>query len=582
MNLRVKKIFTNARVIVLLVFLLFAIVAIRPNIDAKGVAIRNVILNSSASIAGIQNPKPTDPPMSREVIIAINNLPIGTVEDYYNFVDKLEIGQVFTIRTNRNNYRITPKALMETIVLDELINKTIAETVTVNKTVNGSIVPVNITRNKTIEVPETEELILGVEDIGLRVYPAPSTNIRKGLELQGGTRVLLQPAEKITKDDLDMLIANMEQRLNVYGLSDVVLRSAGDLSGNQFIVVEIAGANEEEVKELLAKQGKFEAKVGNKTVFRGGTDVTYVCRSADCAGIDPSSGCGQVQGGWACRFRFSIALSPEAAQKQADATKDLSVVTRNELGEVISKESQYLNETLNLFLDDKHVDTLNIAADLKGRPVTDIMISGSGLGRTQQEGIYNALENMKRLQTILVTGSLPVKLEIVKTDNISPILGEDFVKNAIFMGLVAVIAVSVIMFIRYRKWQLITPIIVTMLSEVLLLLGMAALIGWNLDLAAIAGIIIAVGTGVDHQILIADETLSREEEVYTNWKQKIKKAFFIIMGTYLTTMVAMIPLLFAGAGLLKGFALITMMGVSFGVFITRPAFAAVIEVLFKE
>jgi preprotein translocase subunit SecD len=582
MNPKAKKIFTNVRVIVLLVFLLFAVVAIHPKVDAKGVAIRSVILNSSASIAGIQNPKPTAPPMSREVIVAINNIPIDTIEDYYKFIDKLEVGQVFTVRTNRNNYRVTPRALMETIVLDETVNKTITETITINKTVNGSVVPVNITRRKIVEVPKTEELILGVEDVGLRVYPAPSTNIRKGLELQGGTRVLLQPAEKITKDDMDMLISNMEQRLNVYGLSDVVLRPAGDLSGNQFIVVEIAGANEEEVKELLAKQGKFEAKIGNKTVFKGGKDVTYVCRSADCAGIDPGRGCGQVQGGWACRFRFSISLSPEAAKRQADVTAELSVLTRDELGNVISKENQYLNETLNLFLDDKHVDTLNIGAELKGRAVTDISISGSGLGRTQQEAVYNALENMKRLQTILVTGSLPVKLGIVKTDNISPILGEDFVKNAMFMGLFAIIAVSVVMFIRYRKWQLITPIIVTMLSEVLLLLGMAALIGWNLDLAAIAGIIIAVGTGVDHQILIADETLRKEEEVYTNWKQKIKKAFFIIMGTYLTTMVAMIPLLFAGAGLLKGFALTTMMGVSFGVFVTRPAFAAVIEVLFRE
>jgi len=44
----------------------------------------------------------------------------------------------------------------------------------------------------------------------------------------------------------------------------------------------------------------------------------------------------------------------------------------------------------------------------------------------------------------------------------------------------------------------------------------------------------------------------------------------------------MIPLLSAGAGLLKGFALTTIAGVSFGVFVTRPAFAAMVEVLFKE
>ena len=97
-----------------------------------------------------------------------------------------------------------------------------------------------------------------------------------------------------------------------------------------------------------------------------------------------------------------------------------------------------------------------------------------------------------------------------------------------------------------------------------------------------AGIIIAVGTGVDHQIVITDETLRKDQQMYSNWKKKIKNALFIIMAAYFTTMVAMIPLLFAGAGLLKGFAITTMMGISFGVFITRPAYAAIAEILLKE
>jgi len=44
----------------------------------------------------------------------------------------------------------------------------------------------------------------------------------------------------------------------------------------------------------------------------------------------------------------------------------------------------------------------------------------------------------------------------------------------------------------------------------------------------------------------------------------------------------MLPLLFAGAGLLKGFAIITIIGFSVGVFVTRPAFASIIEILLKE
>ena len=88
-----------------------------------------------------------------------------------------------------------------------------------------------------------------------------------------------------------------------------------------------------------------------------------------------------------------------------------------------------------------------------------------------------------------------------------------------------------------------------MLSEIIIILGFAALVGWNLDLAAIAGILVAAGTGVDDQIVIADETLKGENIAYTNWKERLKRAFFIIIAAWAVTLASMIPLLFAGAGL---------------------------------
>ena len=39
----------------------------------------------------------------------------------------------------------------------------------------------------------------------------------------------------------------------------------------------------------------------------------------------------------------------------------------------------------------------------------------------------------------------------------------------------------------------------------------------------------------------------------------------------------MIPLFNAGAGLVRGFAITTIIGVSIGVFITRPAFSSLME-----
>ena len=575
MNQKIKKIFTNWRIIVLLVFIVISLVAIHP-VVSEGVAIRSVLTNSSASIAGIPQPKPNVQPVSREIITSINNVPINSIEDYYDYVSALSPNRTIQIKTTSDSYKLTTREDIETIELNETEQKTITEIIQRNVTINGTSQLINETITKTITVPKTKEISKGTEDLGLRIYDAPKTNIRKGLDLQGGTRVVLQPEVKLSQFDIGTLIDNMKQRLNVFGLSDIVVRDAGDLSGNQFIVVEIAGATEEELRDLLAKQGKFEAKVGNATVFKGGQDIIFVARSAQEAGIDPVAGCSQSGSQWFCRFRFSITLTQEAAQRQADATRNLEVIFDPDTG-----RSDYLSQPIELFLDDVKVDELNIGADLRGEAVTQIAISGSGSGPNQQQAIFNSLESMKRLQTILITGSLPVKLNIVKIDAISPVLGEEFVKNAILMSLVAITSVAIVVGIRYRKYTIALPILVTMISEVVILLGVAAIIGWNIDLAAIAGIIVAIGTGVDHQIIITDETLRGVTRNIYNWKEKIKRAFSIIMLAYLTVVVAMIPLIFAGAGLLKGFAITTIIGVTVGVFITRPAYSNFIEIMLK-
>ncbi len=530
---KLKKIMMNWKVILVMVAVLLAVLAIHPNPWAKGVVIRSVERNSSAFNAGLQGASPTVPPMSRERIVSVNNVAINNVEDYYAQVDKLISNTSLQIKTTKDLYRLST---------------------TEN---NGKV------------------------DLGMVVYNAPTSNLRKGLDLQGGTRVLLKPEGNISNAEMEMLIASMNQRLNVYGLSDVVIKEARDRpsilgGGTRYILVEIAGSNEGEIRDLIAKQGKFEAKISNSTIFVGGKDITYVARSADQAGIEPGS-CGALQqGGYVCRFRFAISLSPDAAQKQADRTANLGVVVKD--------KEEYLNETLDLYLDDSPVDTLNIGADLKGKATTEVAISGSGTGATEQEAVYNSLQNMKRLQTILITGSLPVKIEVVKSDNISPVVGEKFLKGAFIMGLLSIIAVSIVLTISYRNLKIALPIVLTCVLEVLFLLGVAALFGnsWTIDLAAIAGIIVAVGTGVDDQIVITDETMRGESKDTYNWKQKIKNAFFIIMASYFALVVAMIPLLFAGAGMLKGFALSTIIGVSVGVFITRPAYAAVVEVLVRE
>jgi preprotein translocase subunit SecD len=216
------------------------------------------------------------------------------------------------------------------------------------------------------------------------------------------------------------------------------------------------------------------------------------------------------------------------------------------------------------------MDSLLISEGLKGRVETQISISGSGEGETQEDAYNDAKEEMKRLQTILMTGSLPYKLEIVKLDTISPTLGKEFMGSILLAGLVAILVVALVIFFRYKSWKSSLALIATTVSEVVLILGIAAFIKWNLDLPGIAGILATIGTGIDDLVILLDESTSSK---IISLKERIKRAFSIILGAYFTTFVSMLPLIWAGAGLLKGFAITTIIGISVGVLITRPAFS---------
>ncbi|MDP2628708.1 MAG: PDZ domain-containing protein [Nanoarchaeota archaeon] len=403
----------------------------------------------------------------------------------------------------------------------------------------------------------------------ITVSDIPKTRIKQGLDLSGGSRALIQAQDKkLSSEEINELVDITNNRFNEFGILDISVRPITDLSGNHFMLVEIAGATKTDLEKLISEQGKFEAKIGNETVFIGGDrDIASVCRNdGTCARIERSQK--DSSGNYFSRFEFSITLSGEAATRHAQITEKLTTDKEN---------PEYLSQKLDLYLDDNLVHSLSISKGLQGQVTTQISISGSGKGETEEDAYNSAQESMKKLQTILITGSLPYKLEIVKLDTISPILGSEFIKSIFIAGLSALVAVSIIIFLRYKKIKSFITLLITSISEVIIILGIASFIGQNIDLPGIAGIIATIGTGIDDQIVILDE--ARFKTALLSLKQKLKRAFSIILGAYFTVLVSLLPLLWAGAGLLKGFAVTTIIGITAGVLITRPAFMDMIKMM---
>ena len=399
-----------------------------------------------------------------------------------------------------------------------------------------------------------KQVILMAVLIIISIVSISTIGIQQGLDLKGGSLIQLQLEKPVDDATMEVITAVLDKRLNIYGVKDVKVRS----SGNQLVMIEMAGTSPEEVERLIGNPGIFEAKIGNKSAEPAitGVDIT----SVGMYEITDTE--------WMVPFNISV----DGAHKFAE------------------KANGKGGEKVYMFLDGELIDNNPpiLSPELaNGEPNTEVSVNGGANSREEAEA------QAKQVYTVLKTGSIPVKIQVVGSSNVSPELGQEFLQGAMIAGLLAILAISILMYFRYRKPILVIPIIITSISEILITLGIASIIQQNIDLAAIAGLIVAVGTGVDDQIIITDEVISSKTATSskrrrTRTRLSVKNALFIIFASAGTLIAAMLPLAYvgfargsSGIGTLAGFAFVTMIGVLIGVFITRPVYAKFMEIFLK-
>jgi preprotein translocase subunit SecD len=197
-----------------------------------------------------------------------------------------------------------------------------------------------------------------------------------------------------------------------------------------------------------------------------------------------------------------------------------------------------------------------------------------------QQKIDYASNQSKTIASILSGGSLPVHVIVDAPTTIGPTLGSRFLLVSGIAALLAVAAVSLVIVLRYRKPFLILPILLTTFAELFIIFSIIGLVG-TIDLAAMAGMIAVVGTGVDAQIIITDEVLLEGKE--SSIKSRFGNAFYIIWLNAALLIIAMTPLLFSVSLVsIIGFAESTILGAILGVALTRPAYAAIIKRHFEK
>ncbi|SDD02929.1 preprotein translocase subunit SecD [Natrinema hispanicum] len=386
----------------------------------------------------------------------------------------------------------------------------------------------------------------------------------------------------------DQIIETIQTKINAAGLSGGTVYEQTTPNGDHYIVVEVPNMGSDELRTILSERGVVEVVAYYPTESGNQTNET-VLTGDDIASVDPprqeQSRPGQASQGYVVPVQVSEDAAPGFQQQM------------NEQGFTDPSEGmgRCSLDTTNGTVDFDHEnDQYCLVTVTDGKPVAAHSM-GSSLAETMQSqewandpifqmGAQNQ-QDAQSLSVNLQAGSLRAPLDFGESQvySIEAAHADQFKQYSLLIGLLSVFTVSGVVYARYTDTRVALPMIVTALAEVVVLLGFAALIRMPLDLSHVAGFIAVVGTGVDDLVIIADEVMD-EGDVSSErvFQSRFRKAFWVIGAAAATTVVALSPLAVLSLGDLRGFAIITILGVFIGVLITRPAYGDILRRLLTD
>ncbi len=345
----------------------------------------------------------------------------------------------------------------------------------------------------------------------------------------------------------------LENKINSMGTKDAKVNTLTGLNNvARYVRIEMAGMNMQEAEDIVGKQGKFEIRI--QTVGNQSEHVLWGDAITSVGTETKSATEGNV---WGVPFTISEA----GAKSLQEAAIRYGLTTDPE------------NHYLTMILDNETVFSAPMEASAARSLATTPNRQWQATTGTGAAGQAAA----EKLKIHLHAGALPVDVKIAGSGTVTAEQGQQNMSTSVLAGIFALIVVGIVIYFRYREPGIVLPMVLTNASEMIILLGFTAAIQFQLDLPTIAGLIAVLGTGIDQLVIITDEILHEGKVPSPNlYLKRLARALAIIVAAAATVFIAMVPLMVMPLTTLRGFAIITIMGVLVGVIITRPAYGRII------
>lgn len=365
-------------------------------------------------------------------------------------------------------------------------------------------------------------IIIGV--CAYYIYPIGSS-INLGLDLKGGTQIILKPTEKntseTTEESLGQAMLIIMDRIDRLGISEPLVTR--DYSDN--IIVQLPGVDDpNRAIEVIGQTAQLEFRIIESIdeetgeAELGPTLLTGDKLSKAAAGYDPSG-----------KVVVTMSFTREG----------------EEIFEEISSEN--IGKQLAIVLD----------GEIKSAPVIRQVIEGDAVIEN-----IGSLEEAQDIALVLQTGALPVDLVIEESSTVGPTLGRDSLNKGLWAGAIGFALIIVFMLAYYRGLGISS--VIGLIVYVVILWGVLAGIDAVLTLPGIAGFILTIGMAVDANVIIFErikEEIRKGKSPRVSISDGFRNGMRTIIDANITTLITAAALYRFGTGPIRGFAITLSLGV---------------------
>lgn len=389
-----------------------------------------------------------------------------------------------------------------------------------------------------------------------------------GLDLSGGTQLVYEAdTSGVANSDVDSAMQSLrdviERRINLFGVSEPIVQTQeGGVFGDkreQRLLVELPGVTDvEEAVRQIGATPTLEFMLLSKEAqnnLQEGTDLSNANQYFEGTGLT-----GRMLERASIQFDPNFANKPVIGLKFNKEGSDLfAKITRENVGSV-----------LGIFLDGNLMQAPYIREEITG-------------GEAVITGDFTA-DEAKRVVRDLNYGALPMPVSLIGTETIGASLGASAIDASVKAGILTFIVVSIFLVAWYRLNGAVAALALAIFTIINLFIF--KLVPVTLTAAGIAGFILSIGMAVDANILIFERTkeeLKKGKSKAEALKEGFHRAWSSIRDSNFSSIImAVILYYFASTPVVKGFALVFLVGVFVSMFSAITASRTILFALSRE